>query len=272
MHPELFKIIIPEFLQAILPPEVTVYTYGSLIALGAILGYLYTARQARIQFEVPPHKIRSLLTFIIITAFIGGKLFYFFEDPQYFFSNPRNMLSFGSTGFVFYGSLLFAIPTMLVFFKVNNLPTLEMLDIVALSACIVHFFGRLGCFHAGCCYGLPHDGIFSIVFTDPVCRARPLDTPLHPTQLYSAFLILAIFLILMVLKSKRKFPGQLFLTYLGLYALGRSVIEIFRGDYQRGYIMGDWLSHSQFISIILLLVVGYFYIKLHKKYKTVQNS
>ena len=120
MHPELFKIIIPEFLQGILPPEVTVYTYGSLIALGAILAYLYTAWQARKQFGVTSDKIRALITLIIIMAFIGGKLFYYFEDPQYFFSNPGNILNFSSSGFVFYGSFLFAIPTMLIFFRVNK--------------------------------------------------------------------------------------------------------------------------------------------------------
>jgi len=116
MHPELFKLKIPEFLQGIFPEELTVYSYGALIALGAILGYLYTAWQAREKYGVDGDKVRSLVILIILAAVIGGKFFYFFENPGRYFGNPGNMLNISGSGFVFYGSLLFAIPTMLIFF------------------------------------------------------------------------------------------------------------------------------------------------------------
>ena len=264
MHPELIELSVPEFLRGFLPDEITIYSYGTLIATGAILGYFYTAWKAKRQFNTSPDTVRSLVIFVILAAVIGGRFFYFFERPEYFFGNPGNMLSFSRSGFVFYGSLLFAIPTMLIFFKRNKIPTLPMLDIMAVTACIVHMFGRLGCFSAGCCHGIPHEGLFSVVFTNPLCKA-PLNTPLFPSQLASATMIFAIMLVLLYLQRIKSFDGQVFLSYIGLYALGRGILEIFRGDYQRGYVIEGLLTHSQLISIFLIIGVIYFYLRLRKK-------
>ncbi|MBT3801604.1 MAG: hypothetical protein HOG05_10675 [Bacteroidetes bacterium] len=170
-----------------------------------------------------------------------------------------------SSGFVFYGSLLFAIPTMLYFFKKNKIPILQMLDIIAITAPIVHAFGRLGCFMAGCCHGVPTNSFLGITFSDPMCAAHPHDVPLHPTQLYSVFMLAIIIIVLSVIKSRKQFHGQLFLIYLTLYAIGRSIIEIFRGDEARGYIIDNVISHSQFISIFVIAGVIYFYFRLLKK-------
>ncbi len=264
MHPVLFKFLVPEFLQGFLPAEITIFTYGALIALGAILAAFYAAIQYKKALDIPFHETNNLILIVIIAAVVGGKFFFFFENPSYYFGTPSNMLKSGGSGFVFYGSLIFVITSLFIYFKIKKLPAMQMLDIIAISGTIVHFFGRLGCFNAGCCHGTPYDGIFSVIFTDPVCMAKPLGTPLHPTQLYSAFSILTIFVVLIILKNRKKFHGQIFLTYVILYAIARGIIEMFRGDYARGYIIENLLTHSQLISIILLIVTGYFYSKLRK--------
>lgn len=188
-----------------------------------------------------------------------------FEDPKLYLSEPSRIFKNFNSGFVFYGSLLFAIPTMLIFFRVHKLPTLAMLDIMAATSCILHAFGRMGCFMAGCCYGAPHDGLFSVTFSDPVCAANPLNTPLHPTQLYSSTMILAILVIILFVSRRKQFDGQLFMLYLMLYAIGRSIIEIFRGDLERGFLIDNILSNSQLISILVFLAALFFYIRLAKK-------
>ena len=119
-----------------------------------------------------------------------------------------------------------------------------MLDVMAVVTCIVHGFGRIGCFMAGCCYGKPTESIFGVTFTNPACQAEPLFTALHPTQLYEASLIFVLMTGLIILKSNKKFDGQLFLLYLIIYAFGRGVLELFRGDIQRGFIIGDVVSNS----------------------------
>ena len=136
-----------------------------------------------------------------------------------------------------------------------------MLDVMAVTTCILHGIGRIGCFMAGCCYGKLTDSLLGVVFTNPVCQAEPLNTLLHPTQLYEASFIFLILIGLLILKRNRQFEGQLFLIYLMAYAAGRGFLEIYRGDLSRGFVIEDYLSISQLISILLIGVALYFYVK-----------
>lgn len=260
MHPILFEIPLPDV--GFLPDSFTIYSYGFFIAIGAILGITYTSWQGKKHFGLNFDDINTLFILLIVAAFVGGKLFLLFEDASRYLGNPGDL--FSGNGFVFYGSLLFCIPAMLYYFKKKNLPTLQMLDIMAITTVIVHFFGRIGCFMSGCCHGIQWDGPIAVIFTDPMCAA-PLGTPLHPTQLYSAFLIGSIFIFLIIKKQSKKFHGQLFLLYLMIYPIGRSVIEIVRGDEARGYIIQGYLSNAQFVSLIVFGVALWYYRKLSRQ-------
>ena len=138
---------------------------------------------------------------------------------------------------------------------------------MAVTTCLVHIFGRLGCFLAGCCHGRPTDSIIGVTFTDAACYAHPLNTPLFPSQLMEATYIFIIMIVLLLLRNRRKFYGQLFILYIILYAIGRSILEIYRGDSARGFIIEDYLSHSQFIALILLGSGIYIYNLLARKNK-----
>ena len=135
-----------------------------------------------------------------------------------------------------------------------------MLDIMAITTCLVHVFGRLGCFMAGCCHGSPTDSFLAVTFYDPVCFADPKGVALHPTQLYEAGFILMVMGVLLYLRDRKSFDGQLFLLYLMLYAVGRFAIEFFRGDSGRGFVFGNTLSHSQFIAAGILAAATAMYV------------
>jgi len=252
MHPILFEV-----------GGVTVYSYGLMIALGAIAGVAYMTIQGKKEVGLTFDQANTLFLLIFIAAYAGGKFFLFFEDISYYVEHPRRLLT--GRGFVFYGSFLFAVPVMLYYFRKNKLPAYAMLDVMAITTCLVHAFGRIGCFLAGCCYGLPTDSALGVTFTHQSCFADPLHTPLHPTQLYEAGFIVLVMIFLLVLRRRRRFQGQLFLIYLMLYACGRFVIEYFRGDLQRGFVVSNWVSHSQFIAILIFLVVLYVYIRKHRQ-------
>ncbi len=251
MHPVLFE-----------SGSITIYSYGFCIALGALAGFLYMARQAKLQFNLSFDQSNTLFLLLVAGGVIGGKLFIIFEDPAFYAAHPFEL--FSGSGFVFYGSLITCIPCMLWFFKKNKIPVWAMLDIMAVTICILHGLGRIGCFMAGCCYGKPTENIFGVVFTSPQCQADPLNTPLHPTQLYEVALIASILLGLLLLKRVRRFEGQLFLAYLISYASGRAILEIFRGDLSRGFVIQDYLSNSQFISLLFISLALYFYVKRRK--------
>lgn len=242
---------------------ITVYSYGFFIALGAIAGVAYMAYQGKREVGLTFDQANTLFLFIFLAAFAGGKFFLFFEDPLYYLDHPKRLLT--GRGFVFYGSFLFAIPVMLYFFRRHHLPTYRMLDVMAITTCLVHAFGRLGCFFAGCCYGKPTDSAAGVIFTHESCFAEPLHTPLHPTQLYEAGYILVVMIVLLVLRNRRRFYGQLFLLYIMLYAVGRFVIEYFRGDIQRGFILDQILSHSQLIALIVFLFVLVLYLRMSRQ-------
>lgn len=164
MHPILFEI-----------GGVTIYSYGFMIALGSIAGVVYMVIQGKREMGLTFDQANTLFLLIFAAAFVGGKVFLFFEDTTYYLGHPGKL--FTGRGFVFYGSFLFAIPTMLWYFKREKLNTYRMLDIMAITTCLVHIFGRLSCFMAGCCYGKPTNLFFGITFTDTVCNAQPLNTP-----------------------------------------------------------------------------------------------
>ena len=233
------------------------------------MGLAYMGWQGKKTFGTSIDQTNNLFIFIVIAAVVGGKAFLFFENPSLYINNPERF--FSGRGFVFYGSFLFAIPTMLWFFKKHSIPTLGMLDIMAIVTCIVHAFGRLGCFMAGCCHGAPTDLAWGVVFTNPVCQADPLHTPLHPTQLLESGYIFIVMVVLLFLKNRKSFDGQLFILYLILYAIGRFVLEFLRGDEGRGSIWDGMLSNSQVIVLLIIPVASYYYVKFNRKSKLPKN-
>lgn len=259
MHPILFEV-----------GSFTIYSYGFCIAVGALAGFSYMYWQGKKQFGLTFDQSNTLFIMLVLAGVAGGKLFLIFENPSFYLSQPKKLLS--GNGFVFYGSLLTAIPIMLWYFKKIKVPVLGMLDVMALVTCLVHGFGRIGCFLAGCCYGLPTESFLGVTFTSPVCQAEPLNTPLHPTQVYEANFIFCLLIGLSFLKSKKKFEGQIFLLYLILYAAGRGVLELFRGDTQRGFLIENILSNSQFIALGVISIAAYFYLRLNRKSKLLNQK
>lgn len=240
----------------------TIYTYGFCIAVGALLGFTYMAWQGKKLFKLTFDQSNTLLLILVTGGVVGGKLFLIFEDPSFYRSHPQDLLS--GNGFVFYGSLLTCIPLMLWYFKKHMIPLWPMLDLMAIVICILHGCGRIGCFMAGCCYGKPTENFLGVTFTNPACQADPRNTPLHPTQLYESGLIFILLIGLLLIKRRKQFEGQLFLLYLIGYAAGRAVLELFRGDLERGFIVENYLSYSQFISLLLIAVALFFYVRRRK--------
>lgn len=266
MYPQLFRFKSPGFLEGIFGEYVTVYSYGVMILLGVVLGFLYTLWRGK-KLGLNLDKTSELFIWAFIAVFVGGKLFFYLEDLSTYIKNPSKMFENIGGGFVFYGSFIFAVPTFIWFLRRNKLPVAETFDIIAVAGTLVHGFGKLGCFMAGCCHGTVCHPAYGVVFTHPKSAAEPLGQPLYPVQLYDAAMVLGITVLLMFLHNRKQFHGQLILLYTLIYGVGRSITEEFRGDEARGFLFGGLLSHSQFIAIIILIVGGYIYWRLWKKGK-----
>ncbi len=261
MYPELFDFTLPEFLSNILGVKhLTVYSYATLITLGTLIAALYTKWSAKKDLAIS-NLPNTFFYLIFIAGFVGGKLFFYLQDPLRYINDPSLIISSFNGGYVFYGSFVVIIPFIIWYLKKRQIPVLPMLDIFAITTVLVHAIGRLGCFAAGCCYGSTTDSHFGMVF--PTTH----DTAVHPTQLYEVMVLLSILLILLFIKKHKQFTGQIFLVYLMLYGFGRGILEFFRGD-ERGYIIDEVLSHSQAIGLCLICASGYFYFKFYKQNNT----
>ncbi|MFY0645149.1 MAG: prolipoprotein diacylglyceryl transferase [Bacteroidia bacterium] len=263
MFPKLIEFETPKFLQGLLPDHISVYSYGFMIALGILVAFIIALRMSR-KFGVDSDKLSNLFFWVIIVAFIGGKLFFYLEDPQRYIEDPGSMLRLSGGGFVFYGSLIFAIPAIVWWLKRQKIPIRPFLDILAFVGPVVHSFGRVGCFMAGCCYGEVCHNALGVTFSHPETLASPVDTPLYPTQLFDIAVNLIILATVLLVQKKKAFEGQLFLIYLMMYGVGRSIVELYRGDEARGYVIDNVLTHSQFIAIIIIAVCIFFWMRWRK--------
>ena len=102
-----------------------------------------------------------------------------------------------------------------------------------------------------------------MTFTDPRSLA-PLGVPLHPTQLYSALSVLAIFFILMAVRKVKHFEGEIFWLYICIYSAARFFLEMVRGDH-RGMFFGGLLSTSQVIGVVLFFLSLFMLFYLRKR-------
>ncbi len=240
MHPILFRF-----------GPLTIHTYGFLVAAGFLLGLGLAARQARKE-GILPDKIVDLGFYILLAAIIGSRLFFILINYNYYIKNPLAIFKIWEGGLVFYGGVLLALPTAVWYIKKNNLDLWNTADIFAPPLAIGHAIGRLGCFSAGCCYGKPAEDLpWAVTFLDPESLAQ-IGIPLHPTQLYESAGEFINFLILITLRKRQSFKGQLFWAYLLIYSVIRFTVEFFRGDEVRGFLFGN-ISISQGISVLMFL-------------------
>jgi len=242
-----------------------IHTYGFLIATGFVLAVLLLRKKSHAA-GLDRDKMSDMGLWGMIWGLLGARLLYVITRWSDFSQHPLSIFKFWEGGLVFYGGFISGVIAYAVLLKRAKIPVFKALDMTAPSLVLAHAFGRFGCFTAGCCFGkrIDADHPFALVFTHKDSIA-PLGIPLHATQLYDAANTLIIFAILQILYRRKKFDGQVTAVYLALYAIGRSIVEVYRGDKIRGFVIDDVLSTSQFISIFMLIIAAWVWITQRKK-------
>ncbi len=169
---------------------------------------------------------------------------------------------FWNPGYAYYGGFAFASVGAWFLLKRDRFPFWKAADMAGFAVPIGLGFGRLGCLLAGCCFGTVTDASVGLSFppSSPASdaqfklgllkSARAWSLPVHPTQIYEAAVSLAIaaFCLLWV-HGRKRYDGQVFVTFVALYAVGRFVLEMLRADDRGGALS---LSTSQLIGVALL--------------------
>lgn len=235
-----------------LSPYMLASLAGSLIA-GA---FAYVTAKKKSLDEV---RMVFLILFSVIGVFIGGHILYGVTNTQYMpmlfgassFQDFLDYAVFIFGGQVFYGGLLGGILAGYIYAKATKLENFTgYADILAAAVPLFHFFGRIGCFLGGCCYGVESE--FGFTFHNSIIESAN-GVNRFPVQLFEAGFNLCLFAVILVLLNKNKLRGKLFLLYMFIYAIGRFILEFFRGDDYRGHLFG--LSTSQIIALIIFVTI-----------------
>jgi phosphatidylglycerol:prolipoprotein diacylglycerol transferase len=227
----------------------TIHTYGFMMALGVAFGLWFLYVQAK-KLDLDAPKIIDAAFYTILISLIGAKLILFIGNFSYYRSYPKELFSLARSGGVFQGGLTFGVIFSLWYFHKKKIPTWNVSDIIGPALALGHGFGRIGCFTAGCCYGSECSVPWGVVFKSEYAHnltGIPLETYLHPVQLYEAALNFLNFLILFLVLRKRKFQGQVFSFYIINYSLIRYFTEFFRGDHPSKAFLIE--SSSPFLSL-----------------------
>ena len=232
---------------------ISIHTYGVLIALAFFLGMTLASHRAE-RVGQDPQLIMDLAFYLMVAAIVGSRILYVILDYRVYMQEPLRILKIWEGGLVFYGGLIAAIIVGASFMRRHRMSFWPTADILAPSIALGQAIGRLGCLAAGCCYGLPTERSWGVIFTNPEALA-PLGIRLHPSQIYESLAALTIFLFLLIYQRQKRFSGQIFLSYVSLYALARFFLEFFRGDYRGSLnILSFSLSTSQIISLLGIVI------------------
>ena len=226
-----------------------VHMYGLMIAIG-ILGTFITLTLGGKKLGIN-EKFLDFTFFLgigaIVIGFLSASLF---QAVYNYIENPEAGFHFGQS-MTFMGGLIGGVVSFLIIYFIAR-PKLHgrLIDVLSLVPCcitIAHGFGRIGCFFAGCCYGVETDSFLGVKFPG-------LPNPVHPTQLYEAAFLFILFGVMLFLLLKFNFRHNMS-VYLISYGIFRFLLEFIRGDHRGELVTG--ISPSQFWSIpMVLLGVG----------------
>ena len=224
-------------------------SYNLFVGFGIAMAMLFLQYQKlfKTKTETEKHKIHLSLIISILLGFIGAFIFDAYSQNITLTFDNLNQI-----GLTFLGGFLSGLMVLVVCLKLASLPVLPTLNIMALPFCIAHFFGRLGCFMAGCCFGSPTNSIFGVTF--PI-ESLPHNhyhelIKIHPTQLYESAFVLCLFVFFTKFKTKNQFY-----IYILTYSIFRFIVEFIRAD-DRGTILNQNIfSPSQIISLLTVVLI-----------------
>ena len=237
-----------------------IYWYGVMVALAFLAGLWTATRRARRE-NISSERIGDVVLWLMIGGILGARIVYvttYWKDE--FAGQPLSeifMIQHG--GLVYYGALIGSTIAGIIYIRWKKLPFWKTADVLAPSIALGNVFGRIGCLLNGCCYGRACSLPWAIRFPadNPL---HPPTTPVHPTEIYDALNNLIFYLLLAWLFRRKKFDGEVFITYLVGYAIIRTIMEYFRGDYPPdqihfGLTPGDLISIPIFITGLVLGII-----------------
>ncbi len=234
--------------------------YGILIATGIMLGIIISQYNCKWR-EVDYDNLLNIVLISIPIGIIGARLYYVIFEFDNYKNNIIDAFNIRNGGLAIHGGLIFALGTALIYTKIKKLSFIKFADVAAPSIILAQALGRWGNFFNQEAHG---DVVtYEFIKHFPMFIQKGMNIGglyYNPTFLYESVWNLIIFITLMIVLRKSKKNGVVFFSYIGLYSIGRFIIEGMRTDsLMLGNIrMAQLISLSGIIVWIIFMVLNYY--------------
>src|SRR3990167_7830080 len=184
MIPYLFQIYGPIYLNC----------YGLAILIGIVVLILLSNHDKELKKLVSPDQLINIIIIGTIVGIIGGMALWGIVNYQTL-DSWTEVFEFWNGGLSILGVIIAISIFIPIYLKYKKIPVIKFLDRITVYTALTQSIARIGCFCAGCCYGIKTNTIFGVTYTHPDSGA-PLYLKIHPAQLYSSILLLLIFLLI----------------------------------------------------------------------------
>ncbi|QED49541.1 prolipoprotein diacylglyceryl transferase [Cytobacillus dafuensis] len=232
---------------------IEVYWYGIIIGFGIALGLILAIRESErrgLSKEIFP----DLMLWAIPIAIISARIYYVIFQWDYYSQNPSDIIKIWEGGIAIHGALIGSVITAYIFAKKRNVSFWKIADIAAPSIILGQAIGRWGNFMNQEAHGGEVSRAFleNLHLPDFIINQMYINGAYyHPTFLYESIWDIIGFVILILLRKVNMRQGEMFLTYVMWYSVGRYFVEGLRTD---SLMLTEYLRAAQTISIILVIV------------------
>jgi phosphatidylglycerol:prolipoprotein diacylglycerol transferase len=223
----MYPFIMPDVFGYVLP------VYDLLLITGVFLMLLYVANRFE-KTDGFTHKQANRILFLIVISLLSA-LFISFVVDGVFHSIEEGELAFGSLNFLsgLIGGFATFFILMKYFYKEENKDMKRIANTVITGVVLAHAIGRIGCFFAGCCYGIVTNSVLGVEFLHGHAPEVYPGASVLPTQLFESFFLFVLFVVLNKVKVLKNKEVE---TYVIAYGIWRIGIEFLRGD-DRGVLL-----------------------------------
>ncbi|MFC0297790.1 prolipoprotein diacylglyceryl transferase [Geobacillus jurassicus] len=232
---------------------ITIYWYGVIIGTGVLIG-LWLATREGVRRGLPKETFVDLVLFAVPIAIVCARAYYVLFEWSYYSKHLSEIPKIWQGGLAIHGGLIGAVATGAVFARVRGLSFWKLADIAAPSIILGQAIGRWGNFMNQEAHGGPVSRAFleSLHLPDWIINQMYIDGRYwHPTFLYESLWNLAGFCLLLWLRRVNLRRGELFLSYLIWYSVGRFWIEGMRTD---SLMLTSDLRAAQVMSVALIVL------------------
>ena len=231
---------------------IQVHWYGVIIGLAIILA-LYIAVKETEKRGLDKDVFMDLMLWAIPIAILSARLYYVLFEWGYYSQNPGEIIAIWNGGLAIHGALIGGVITAIVFTKKRQVSFWQLVDIAAPSIILGQAIGRWGNF----INQEAHGGEVTRAFLENLQLPEFIINQMyingayyHPTFLYESIWNLVGFILLILLRKVNLRRGEMFLTYVIWYSVGRFFIEGMRTD---SLMLTESLRMAQTISAVLII-------------------